>query len=80
MTREDVFRELSGIFQTEFDDENIQISETTTSDDIAGWDSIAQISLLVAIEKTFNVKFTFLEASNLKNVGEMVEVILRKIS
>ena len=49
MTREKVFEKLDAIFREEFDNEDIHVTETTTSSDIEGWDSLAHIGLMVAI-------------------------------
>ncbi len=79
MTREQVFKELTEIFWDVFDDEDIELTDETTADDIEDWDSLEQINLVVACEKKFNVKFDMKEIQNLKNVGEMVDTILAKV-
>ena len=79
MTREEVFEILTGIFQDVFDDDEIELTDATTADDIEDWDSLEQINLVVAGEKKFNVKFDMKEIQALKNVGEMVDTILSKV-
>jgi acyl carrier protein len=67
------------VFRDVFDDESIVIEPDTTAPDIEGWDSLSNIELLVAIEKTFSgVKFNTGEVVNLRNVGEMVAAIKQK--
>lgn len=80
MTREAVFHDLQEIFQDVFDDDSIEICDTTTAADIEDWDSLEQINLIVAIEKQFKIKFQISEVGSLKNVGEMVDAILAKVS
>jgi len=80
MTRQEVFEKLDAIFQDEFDDEAIHVTEDTTADDIEEWDSFAQIGLIVAIESKFSMKFTMQEVTGMKNVGEMVDIILSRIA
>ena len=46
--------------------------------DIDEWDSLAHIRLVVSIEKALELRFTTDEISNLANVGEMAELILKK--
>ena len=46
-----------------------------TAADIEDWDSLAQINLIIAIEKEFGVKFNLEEISKLKNIGEILEII-----
>lgn len=70
--------ELQGIFQDVFDDETIELTEEMNADSIEDWDSLAQIRLIVAIEKHFKLKFTLDEVQGLKNVGEMIALIQKK--
>ena len=79
MTREEVFAKLNEVFRDEFDDESIVVGEATTANDIEDWDSLEHINLIIAIEKKFGIKFTMMEVTGLKNVGEMVDVILKKV-
>lgn len=77
MTTQDKVQE---VFRDIFDDEQLAVTPTTSADDIDDWDSLAHINLVVAIEKEFNIRFALGELENLKNVGEMVELIDEKIS
>lgn len=79
MNREEVFEKLEEIFADVFDDDTIELTDDTTADDIEDWDSLEQINLVVAIEKEFSIKFNMGEVSKMKNVGEMVDIILERI-
>lgn len=76
MTKEQIFKELDEVFQDVFDDESIHVTETTTADDIEDWDSLEHINLVVAIENHFGIKFNMNEVTTMKNVGEMVDIII----
>jgi len=79
MEREEVFNKLNEIFEDVLDlDETPELSDSTSASDIEEWDSLAQIQLVVAIEKAFSVKFTAKEMMSWKNVGEMVDTIQSK--
>lgn len=67
------------VFCNIFDDEDIVISDDTTSADIEDWDSLEQINILVALEKLFSIKFAVSEVEGLKNVGEMIDLIMSKL-
>lgn len=75
-----IWEKMNDVFRDVFDDDGIEISRETTAADIDGWDSMSNIQLMVAIEKTIDVKFTTGEVANMKNVGEMVDVILKKLA
>lgn len=79
MTRIEISEKLNEIFRNIFDDDEIIISDTTTASDIEDWDSLEQINLIVAIEKQFNLKFNIKEVNGLRNVGEMIDVIMEKL-
>lgn len=79
MTREEVYNKLTDVFRTVFDDDTITLNDTTTSADIEDWDSLEHIDLIVSIEKAFSMKFTMSETTGMKNVGEMVDIILSRI-
>lgn len=76
MSREEVFEKLNEVFRDVFDDESIVVTDTTTANDIEDWDSLEHINLIVAIENKFQIKFKMNEVTGLKNVGEMVDVII----
>jgi len=73
-----VMQDLEIIFRDVFDDEDIQINVDTTANDIDGWDSLAQIRLILQIEKRFSLHFDASEIEKLENVGQMAELISQK--
>lgn len=80
MSEDAIMEKLTQIFRDVFDDDEITISAEITAQDIEGWDSISNIQLLVAIEQAFRgIKFSTGEVANMKNVGEMVDAVRRKI-
>lgn len=80
MNREEVLNKLTEVFQDVFDDETIVITDETTADDIEDWDSLEHINLIVAVEQAFSIKFNMNEVTSMKNVGEMVDIILSRLS
>ena len=79
MTREEVYEKLNGIFQEVFDDDNIEVCDSTTSADIEEWDSLEHINLVVAVEQEFGFKFDMGQVVSMKDVGEMVDIILAEL-
>lgn len=80
MTKETIYEKLNEVFQDVFDDDSITVNAQTTADDIEDWDSLEHINLVSAVEKVFGMKFTMAQVVGMKNVGEMVDVILAAIS
>lgn len=79
MTREQVFETLNEVFQDVFDDTSIEVDENTTSEDIEDWDSLEHINLIASVEQEFGVKFNMGQVNTMKNVGEMVDIIMSQI-
>lgn len=75
----DILKELQPIFQDVFDDEDLVVTNESNAENIEDWDSLSHIRLVVAIEKQFGIKFAFGELQGLKNVGEMITLIEKKI-
>ncbi len=75
MTKDDIYTRLTSVFRDVFDDNTLVINETTTADDIDDWDSLAQISLIAAIENEFGIRFDMKTALHLKQAGEIAEEI-----
>ena len=76
MTREEAYERLTTVFRDVFDDEDIVLCDETTSDDIEDWDSFEHINLVVAVEDEFSFKIPMGKVITMKNVGEMVDIIL----
>lgn len=76
MTKEDIYERLNQVFQDVFDDDSITVNPETTSEDIEDWDSLEHINLVAAVEQEFGVKFTMAQVVGMKNVGEMVDIII----
>ena len=79
----DVREQAQEVFRQVFDDPELVLRDEMTADDILGWDSLAHINLMVAIERQFHVKFGTAEISRLKgddqNVGSFLELIQKKL-
>lgn len=78
--REEVKNKVSAIFKDVFDDDSLVITDATNSSDIEDWDSLEHIALIVSMEKEFNLKFDIKEVNKLENVGQMIDLIVSKLS
>jgi acyl carrier protein len=70
-----ILERLNQIFREVFDDESLVVEPTTTARDVDGWDSLMHVTLLVNVERAFQLKFTSSEIGRLQNVGQLVELI-----
>lgn len=79
MTEADVLQALEPLFQDVFDDDDLTLTADTTARDVEGWDSLAHVSLIVAAEQRFGVKFRTAELDSLHNVGHFAQLISVKL-
>lgn len=78
MERNQILAEVQDIFRDVLDNEEIELLDATTADDVEEWDSLTHIQLIVAIEKHFKIKFTSKEILSWQNVGQMIDCIATK--
>lgn len=80
MNEAEIRDRLTQVFREIFDDDSIAIHDAMTADDIEAWDSLNHVNLVVATEKQFGVRFKTKEVHALKNVGDLIALIGRKLA
>jgi acyl carrier protein len=78
METNEILSRLTPIFRDVFSDDTLAVNESMTAADVPTWDSLSNINMIIAVEKAFGVKFSIKDVRNLKNVGELLELIKRK--
>jgi len=73
-------QKLNEVFQITFKDPSIEVQREHTANDIEGWDSITHLDLIVAVEKHFNLEINGFEIMGLKNVGDLADLIDKKVA
>ncbi len=79
MTKESVLKDVEEIMREEFEDDELEITYETTAADVEEWDSLAHLSLIHEIEAKFKIKFTMGEIQDSKNVGELLDALLKHV-
>lgn len=69
---------LVDVFRQVFDDETLVLTDEMTADDIGGWDSVAHINLMFSIEQAFGIQFNGNELAEMKNIGELKQLLASK--
>lgn len=78
MENKEILEKLTPIFQEAFNDDELEINESMTSDDFDNWDSVTQMLLVATIEKEFEIKFKLRELNTLTSVSAIVSAISSK--
>jgi len=80
----DIRDQMQTLFRNVFVDDEIVLRDEMTAADVDGWDSLAHINLIIAVEKHFQIKFATAEISGLKsegqNIGTFLALVQKKVS
>ncbi len=79
MNKEIINETLQRVFRENFDDEDLLISDEMNASDIEDWDSLSHITLIVATEEAFGIRFNSSEIESLNNIGEFKKLIISKL-
>jgi acyl carrier protein len=74
----DIIQDLQVIFSDVLDLPDLHLTPESNAHNVEGWDSLAHVNLVVAIEKRYKIKFALAELRSLNNVGEMADLIVKK--
>ena len=77
MDRNEILAKINEIAHDVFDNDEVELTEATTAADVEEWDSLSHLSLVSDIEDEFGITFTLAEVSGSKNVGELVDAIIK---
>jgi acyl carrier protein len=72
--------QLELIFRDVLDNSRLHLDRESNASNIAGWDSLAHINLISVIEQQFGISFSLGELQEVKNVGEMIDLMERKLA
>ena len=79
MTQTEIIKRLQNIFDDIFL-EPVTLSPDTSAGDVNEWDSLTHISLIVAVEKAFGIKFRVGEVEATDNIRDFANLICRRLS
>jgi acyl carrier protein len=72
--------ELQAIFRDVFDQPNLAITRESNASTVEDWDSLTHVNLVTAIEKRYKIRFALGELQDLKNVGDMIDLMQKKLA
>ncbi len=72
--------QLQPIFEDVLDQPDLVITRDSNAQNVEDWDSLAHVNIVTAVERKFKIKFALGELQDLKNVGDMVDLIDKKLA
>ncbi len=79
MTQTEILAKMQTVFDDVFLDD-VKVTPELSANDVEEWDSLLQISLVLGVEKAFNVRFRVGEVEATKNLGEFADLIQRRMN
>lgn len=78
MTIDSIKLDLQPIFAKVFSDPNIKVEENMNAETVDKWDSVTHLTMILEVESFYNLKFKLKELTSMKNVGDMIHIILER--
>ena len=78
MDRDEILKQLALIFEEVLKQPELKIDYNMSADDIDGWDSLSNMTIISEIEKKWNVHFKLRDIVRMKNIGDMIDVMIRQ--
>ena len=76
MERSEVLAKVQEVFCDVLGNDDIVLTETTTSQDVDEWTSLAHAQILTAIENELGMRFSLKNIMSIKSVGDIVNAIM----
>ena len=80
LTADAVLAGLQPIFEDILNEPGIEISRGSNASNTPNWDSLAHIEIIEVVQRRFKVKFSLTDLQKLKDVGDLVDLVLEKLS
>jgi acyl carrier protein len=80
MTNDDILKTITEIIREVLELPNLQVTNETSATDVDEWDSMTHIQIIAAIEGKYKIRFALGELQALKNAGDMIELIKKKLN
>ena len=79
MERTEVVNKLTPVFRRVFANDTLEVTNELNASQVANWDSLSHMLLIGEVEKEFSVRFKLKELNKMKNVGDMIDLIIAKL-
>lgn len=80
MTNAEILKTITDILREVLELPALAVTSATSAADVDEWDSMTHIQIIAAIEGKYKVRFALGELQALKNVGDMIELIQKKLT
>lgn len=80
MNHDDILKTLTSIIREVLELPELTLTTDTSAADVDEWDSMTHIQIIAGIEAHYKIRFALGELQSLKNVGDMIGLIQKKLA
>jgi len=74
-----LLNQITTIFKDVLQNENIELTESSSAKDVDGWESATHMMIITEIENQFDIEFELDELWGMKNIGDLIGILKSKI-
>jgi acyl carrier protein len=78
VTQAEIIARIELIIRDLFDEYDGPVTAGLSAKDVAQWDSLANVQLMVMVERAFGVRFASSDITGLKNLGSLADLIMSR--
>ena len=78
MSESEILERVRQVVADQLDRDDIALSMNTVAASVEGWDSLAHVRIMIAVEEELGVRFDMSEITSLNDVGDLVRLIEAK--
>jgi len=78
MERNAIIEKITPVFRKVLNNSSIIIVDELSANNVDNWDSLSHMLLISEIEEVLNIKFKLKELNKMKNVGDLISIIITK--
>jgi acyl carrier protein len=75
MANDDIYDRLNKVFREVLDDDSLVLRSDMSAKDVDGWDSMANVQLMLGVEREFGIHLSAGQIQALHNVGDLASTI-----
>lgn len=80
MNNAEILETITGIIREVLELPTLVVTNETSATDVDEWDSMTHIQIIAAIEGKYKIRFALGELQALKNAGDMIGLIQKKLN
>ena len=78
MQQQEVIAKLQDVFDGVFL-QKVEVRRELSAKDVEEWDSLTHVSLILAVEEVFHIRFRVGEVEATKNLGDLADLIVKRL-